>query len=65
MGPTTIRPLELVHTEHLLIGRKMNLLSMLNFLKSGEISSKLKKKKSLFIYLAAPGLSCSMWDLVP
>ena len=50
MGPTTIRPLELVHTEHLLIGRKMNLLSMLNFLKSGEISSKLKKKKK-FIYL--------------
>ena len=22
-------------------------------------------KKKLFIYLAAPGLSCRMWDLVP
>ena len=28
-------------------------------------SASLKKKKKLFIYLAAPGLSCSMWDLVP
>ena len=66
MGPTTIRPLKPVHTEHLLIGRKMNLLSTLNFVKSGKFSSKFKeKKKVLCIYLAAPGLSCGMRDLVP
>ena len=25
----------------------------------------LSEKKILFIYLAVPNLSCSMWDLVP
>ena len=33
--------------------------------KGGTESNLLKKKKNLFIYLAALGLSCSMWDLVP
>ena len=31
----------------------------------GFCHTSLKKKKNLNIYLAMPGLSCSMWDLVP
>ena len=30
-----------------------------------QFEASLKKKPHIFIYLAALGLSCSMWDLVP
>ena len=29
------------------------------------VSSFFRKKKYMLIYLVTPGLSCSMWDLVP
>ena len=44
----------LISTKSHLIAHSRCILSLLSFL-----------KKYLFFYLAVPGLSCSMWDLVP
>ena len=49
MGPTTIRPLVLVHTEHLLIGRKDESSFYAEFPEIWGNFLKVKKKK--FIYL--------------